>query len=492
LLPWKGLALAIAAIAEPNASDWHLHIYGDGPDYARCARLANRLGVGQRVVFHGSRPRDEVLDAIAAADAFLFPSMHDAAGWAVAEAVARGTPVVCLDRGGPAVLACGDGCVRVAAADASPRTLANALTRCFRHAPSTVWSEARLPALLSSWYALAAGPERAARLLPAAPREPEHSPAQAERAARGAPPLVSVIIPAFNASRYLGEAIESVLRQTYVPIELIVVDDGSTDDALAVARRYECERVRVLTGPNQGPGAARNRGLAQCSGAYVAFLDADDVWMEDKIARQVEYLKAHPGAAVVGCLMRYTGEDGRIGGVSGEPRAAELRERVAAGRLMPFALSSALFRAADVRHVGGFDTLIPRNAPFEDFDLVAKIADRREIAMIPHILGYYRVHAENASFRHAARQRQGARFVRARIRARREGSDLTWDEFSRSYRLSWNQRRGDLGQLLYRRAGQFYVAGRRARSALLALAAFALSPLYFSRRLVSQFSEGSR
>src|SRR5262245_1301539 len=87
-------------------------------------------------------------------------------------------------------------------------------------------------------------------------------------------PVVSVVIPCYNQARYLGEAIASARRQTHPDIEIIVVDDGSTDDTVQVAQGYD--GVRVVSQPNKGQGAARNKGLEQATGAYIVFLDSDD------------------------------------------------------------------------------------------------------------------------------------------------------------------------------------------------------------------------
>ena len=97
-------------------------------------------------------------------------------------------------------------------------------------------------------------------------------------------PLVSVIIPAYNRDRYLAEAIESVLAQTYPAIELIVVDDGSSDRTAEVAQRYA---LTYHFQPNGGISAARNAGIALATGEFLAFLDSDDIWMLDKLSKQM-------------------------------------------------------------------------------------------------------------------------------------------------------------------------------------------------------------
>ena len=111
-------------------------------------------------------------------------------------------------------------------------------------------------------------------------------------------PLVSVVIPVFNGERFLREAVESVLAQKYSPLEIIMVDDGSTDGTADVARSLP-ETVRYLHQSNQGPAAARNRGIEHAQGSLIAFADADDLWPEDKLALQLPYLMRDPAAEIV-------------------------------------------------------------------------------------------------------------------------------------------------------------------------------------------------
>jgi glycosyltransferase involved in cell wall biosynthesis len=102
-------------------------------------------------------------------------------------------------------------------------------------------------------------------------------------------PLVSVIIPVFNGERFLREAVESVLAQKYSPVEIIIVDDGSTDGTATVARSFP-ETVRYLHQTNHGPAAARNRGIEQAQGDLIAFADTDDLWPSHKLELQLPYL----------------------------------------------------------------------------------------------------------------------------------------------------------------------------------------------------------
>jgi glycosyltransferase involved in cell wall biosynthesis len=157
LIPYKGLRIAVAALAEPGADQWRLRVIGDGPERAPAQRLALRLGVAGRVEFAGALARRDVLVALSTADALLAPSMYESAGFAVAEAVAQGCPVVCTDRGGHALTVTGDRGIRVPVTGRLARDLATALARVGGPLPhSTRWSADRLRTTLPRLYDLAA------------------------------------------------------------------------------------------------------------------------------------------------------------------------------------------------------------------------------------------------------------------------------------------------------------------------------------------------
>src|SRR5208282_807303 len=115
----------------------------------------------------------------------------------------------------------------------------------------------------------------------------------------GAKPLVSILIPAYNAEAWIADTIRSALAQTWPRKEIIVVDDGSTDGTLAAAKRFESEGILVVAQPNQGAAAARNKAYSLCSGDYIQWLDADDLLSPDKIAKQMEVAERYPGKRIL-------------------------------------------------------------------------------------------------------------------------------------------------------------------------------------------------
>ena len=120
--------------------------------------------------------------------------------------------------------------------------------------------------------------------------------------------LVSVVVPVYNSERYLKDTLQSIYNQDYQPIEVIVVDDGSTDSSAKIAKSFK--NIRYIYQTNQGPSAARNTGINTSRGDFISFLDADDLWMPDKLSIQISYLLNHPGLGFVVAHRRMIIEQG--------------------------------------------------------------------------------------------------------------------------------------------------------------------------------------
>lgn len=179
----------------------------------------------------------------------------------------------------------------------------------------------------------------------------------------GTAPLVTIAIPSYNLAAHLPEAIESALGQTHAPVEVIIVDDGSTDDSVAVARRYE-PAVRVVERPNGGLAAARNTGLRAARGAFIAFLDADDVLEPDYLRRCLDALEdLPPHVAYAYTQVRYFGARD---GLSAFPPfdLEELKRK-------NFVHAAALMRTEAVRRFGYLETM---RDGWEDWDLYLAMA----------------------------------------------------------------------------------------------------------------------
>ena len=196
-------------------------------------------------------------------------------------------------------------------------------------------------------------------------------------------PLISVVIPVFNGERYVLEAIDSVRRQGRADLEVIVVDDGSTDRTGELVRAAG-DGIRCVRQPNRGPAAARNHGLRLARGSIVALLDADDLWPVDKLARQLPYLLADPELEIVLGKTRYFRRPAR----HGAQHEVEQSEP-----LFIIQLGCCLLRKAVFERVGGFDEGMRYAEDFDWFMRSREMQAKTILVDAPTIL--YRRHAGN-------------------------------------------------------------------------------------------------
>lgn len=201
-------------------------------------------------------------------------------------------------------------------------------------------------------------------------------------------PTVSIILPTYNCPQFVGQAIECMLAQTYADFELIVVDDGSTDNTPGIARQFADPRMRVITQANRGLAGALNRGLELSSGRYIARQDQDDVSFPERLAKQVAYLDAHPACALVGTWAQIWRENEDTGRHHAHPSDnARLKFELLMDN--PFVHSSVMMRKAALDRVGGYCTDRGRQPP-EDFELWSRIAREYEVSNLPEVLHAYR------------------------------------------------------------------------------------------------------
>jgi glycosyltransferase involved in cell wall biosynthesis len=219
---------------------------------------------------------------------------------------------------------------------------------------------------------------------------------------------ISVIIPIYNCDRYLAEAIQSVLDQTYPVHEIIVVDDGSTDESIAIARQFP--QVKVLTQTHQGAAAARNLGIRVATGEFIAFLDADDVWLPDKLARQLQVFITDPTMDLVFTYVQ-------------QFISPELDEMLQSQRLCPEESmmgqmpTTAVMRRSCFQRIGEFNTQLTIG---EFIDWVAR---GQEVGILsstlPETLARRRIHTSNTGIRLRDSRQDYVKLVKAALDRRR-------------------------------------------------------------------------
>lgn len=210
-------------------------------------------------------------------------------------------------------------------------------------------------------------------------------------------PAVSVVIPVYNGARFLPEAINSILEQSLTALELVIIDDGSTDATGRILAEYVARdsRVRVIGQANAGRASALNRGFAAARAGLVARLDADDVALVDRLERQRAFMESRPEVAVVGGAVSFVDEELRVIGTAQYPlHDTEIREALSTST--PLAHPAVMIKGSAFRQAGGYRTLF-RVA--EDTDLWLRIAEYGELANLPDAVIRYRMHTGQDSVR---------------------------------------------------------------------------------------------
>jgi glycosyltransferase involved in cell wall biosynthesis len=199
---------------------------------------------------------------------------------------------------------------------------------------------------------------------------------------------VSAVLPVYNGEKYLRHAIESVFAQSYGAVELIAVDDGSTDRSLTVLKEYE-DRIRLVIQENSGVSSARNRGVRQSNGELIAFIDQDDVWYKHKVHRQVEIFLTHPEVSFVYSDIDIIDASGRIIEKNGlQSWDLEWVRPFIRGYLHPFP-STVMMRKDLILEQQGFSTDFVGNS-HEDVELWARVCRKTDLYFIEEALTQYR------------------------------------------------------------------------------------------------------
>lgn len=305
-------------------------------------------------------------------------------------------------------------------------------------------------------------------------------------------PLISVILPVHNGERYLSEAVESVLNQTFRDFELIIVENASTDRSFEIAHAFamQDDRVRVFHSNEAGAARAMNQGVAHARGGWFARMDADDVWLPEKLERQWQFIQNNPDLDVVSTWGWHIGEMGkRIGMFQVGPTTRSEFQRLRDGNEVIYLLSpSTMFSRRAAIATGGHDPDYPVS---QDVEYWTRLADRFSVLTLAEPLVLYRVHASACSTHQMTRQLFQAERVKHNAGLRRSGMhELTSKEYAelRSQRplltrmgekITWQS------QTFYRRGGANLAADKIQGVGWLALSGL-LDPFLLMRRLRRQ------
>ncbi|MFT3782545.1 MAG: glycosyltransferase [Nibricoccus sp.] len=211
-------------------------------------------------------------------------------------------------------------------------------------------------------------------------------------------PAISVIIPVYNAERYLESAVASIQEQSFSDFEIVAVDDGSSDQSLSILKRLASadNRLRIISRPNTGIVRALNDGLADARGEFVARMDADDFCLPQRFEKQITFLRKNPGCVGVGSAFIYIDSKGYAIKECARPGAHHTIEReLLAGNGGVIIHPAAMFRREAIGRVGGYR----ESAEWiEDLDLYLRLAQIGELSNLPEVLFHYRLHEQSVNF----------------------------------------------------------------------------------------------
>lgn len=310
--------------------------------------------------------------------------------------------------------------------------------------------------------------------------------------------MISVVMPAYNAEVYIANAIESVLNQTYLQLELIIIDDGSADQTLAIAEGYAQgdSRVRIVKSEkNRGLAAACNLGIQAAQYPWIARLDTDDQALPERFEKQMQAAEAQPEVGAWGCYAYHVNGSGEVLSVArvGVTTQEAFFERRRLGLLIHALHPSVMIRKDLLEKVGGYNENLRTT---QDLDLFDRLAEHAPILVIPEPLILYRVHGSSISMAKYSTQRRMVRWLEMRNRDRlAQQQGLTLNEFETWYRQRpiWVRLAhtiDDTGRLLYRRAGMYYGERRYGKMVQMLMMAGILNPPYVLARLWKQKFSG--
>lgn len=297
-------------------------------------------------------------------------------------------------------------------------------------------------------------------------------------------PCVSVLMPVYNAERFLKSAVDSILSQSFSDFELVAINDGSTDSSLDILESYSDQRIRIISNTrNLGLITTLNNGLKEARAEYVARMDADDVSHPERLEKQVRYLDKNPNTVMVGSWGIYIDEAGcNLFPIQPPHHSKEMRK--ALFKFNCFIHPSVMFRKIPVLSAGGYNE---KAQHAEDYDLWLRLSESFSLANIPEVLVSYRIHADQISLRKISRQRKIANVCRIWALSRRQGMGLTIcsESIDFSSPTWWHKITGaenTVGSDFLHWSWIYRVAGNKKLARKLAFRAFIQSPLSLKAR----------
>lgn len=305
---------------------------------------------------------------------------------------------------------------------------------------------------------------------------------------------VTVIMTAFNAESFIGQAIDSVLNQTYKDFDFIIVNDGSTDRTIEIIKEFELidKRIIIIDHANIGMGASLNQAIEISRNEIIFRMDADDLMMPNRIEEQLNFMNSNPEIVVLSCLAYYIGEKNNVIGktFSDLKVTADSKRYYSSNEVIGLLHPGVVFRKSIILEIGGYRG---KFWPAEDIDLWNRLVEKGHIILTQQkILMKYRVHGGSTITSKFIESRKKYEWVRESMWNRRKGiCEPTWDEFLNEFnnksileKLNW--KRKAYAKNYYRTAGFDFAKNKFMSFIFHLIGAFILQPRYAFNKLTKQ------
>jgi glycosyltransferase involved in cell wall biosynthesis len=310
--------------------------------------------------------------------------------------------------------------------------------------------------------------------------------------------MISVIMPAYNSDKFVNDAIESVLSQTYPHFELIVCDDGSTDKTLEIVESYakRDQRIRLLRNKFRSVSLNANSGVFAARYPWIARLDADDMATLDRLELQIQAAEREPHVVCWGGAAQLINRDGRKLRTArlGPETEAEFEELRRSGEVIYILGLTTMIRRDAFLRVGGYD---PRFNSADDIELLSRLAEVGSVRSLPAILGYYRIHGNSFTASRSVIQERLFRFIEARNKARLAGDNLELEVYLEAldrqpFPVRLQEALSGRSRQYYQRATIGFAEHRIAQALAWGMLALLADPVSTARRLQTKARTAGR
>lgn len=291
-----------------------------------------------------------------------------------------------------------------------------------------------------------------------------------------------MIVPCYNSENFIQETLKSIISQDRDSIQIIVVDDGSTDSTSKILQSVLRKTDLYLYQDNSGVASARNLGISHATGRFISFIDSDDIAYAEKFRKCIDVLNSNSNIVGCGHRMNYINSKSKIQGIT--PATKFSQDEIKYAKIMPFPFSSFVCKSDELKKVGFFNKSLIGS---EDLDIVSRLAYYGEIVIIPEALGAYRLHTQSISHKKVMTQAISCEIVKyLRVNNIDHTNINEIVNLQNNFKIKLSIRRKILRNNFFRSFGIFFINEQYLKAFFFLPIAFMIGPIYSCKRIYSK------